>query len=404
VITPMQAHAPVAPTPIPLTVPAPPVVAAPVVAPAAEASGRARRASSSHGGNPGVSSAWFDDGEEASAEADRIAARKQQPSTSSTDLSLYDESPPRRRWPLVALVLGGLALVGGLAFALTRGGDDKPAAKTDTVATTQPPPTDVPPSQIIAPDGSGSQGSAQQVAAKPVETGKPATPTNTTPTTNPSKGGTQHTATGTLTRPDDRRPKGPDWFGGGGGGDTTPTNTTPTNTTPTNTTPTNTTPTNTTPTNTGTGTGVSGADGPADPYGDVDAPPTDDAAPEKKAEFFSNLGKTQLASGDVAGAAASFKKALELDAKNVPAVIGMGEIALRQGLFGDAIAHLKKATKLAPKSSHVFTLLGEAYLGAGNSAAAVDAFKKALQLDPDNTRARDGFNEAQSHVPPAQDD
>ena len=152
-------------------------------------------------------------------------------------------------------------------------------------------------------------------------------------------------------------------------------------------------------------TGVSGHDGPVDPYGGgTDTPPSDGAAPEKKAEFFANLGKQQLASGDTAGAASSFKKALELDAKNVPAIIGMGEIALRQGLFGDAIAHLKKAAKFAPKSSYVFTLLGEAYLGTGNNAVAVEAFKKALQLDPDNTRAREGFNEAQAHVPPTEDD
>jgi cytochrome c-type biogenesis protein CcmH/NrfG len=52
----------------------------------------------------------------------------------------------------------------------------------------------------------------------------------------------------------------------------------------------------------------------------------------------------------------------------------------------------------------VFTLLGEAYLGTGNNAAAADQFKKALQLDPDNTRAREGFNDAQSRVPPAEDD
>ena len=41
---------------------------------------------------------------------------------------------------------------------------------------------------------------------------------------------------------------------------------------------------------------------------------------------------------------------------------------------------------------------------SGNNAAAVEHFKKALQLDPENARARDGFNEAQSRVPPPQDD
>jgi hypothetical protein len=143
-------------------------------------------------------------------------------------------------------------------------------------------------------------------------------------------------------------------------------------------------------------------DNPKDPYGE-DAP-ADGAPPERKAEFFANLGGQQLIGGDTAGAAASFQKALELDARNVTAMMGMGEIALRQGLFGDAIAHLSKASKLVPKNVKVLTLLGEAYLSSGNNAQAAAQFKKALQLDPDNARARDGYNEASSRVPPADDE
>jgi Flp pilus assembly protein TadD len=144
-------------------------------------------------------------------------------------------------------------------------------------------------------------------------------------------------------------------------------------------------------------------DSPKDPYGS-DETTTDGAAPEKKAEFFANLGAQQLIGGDTAGAASNFKKALELDGKNVAAVSGMGEIALRQGLFGDAIAHLSKAAKLSPRSAKVLTLLGEAYLSSGNSAQAAAQFKKALVLDPDNARARDGYNEASSRVPPPSDE
>jgi Tfp pilus assembly protein PilF len=169
------------------------------------------------------------------------------------------------------------------------------------------------------------------------------------------------------------------------------------------------------PTGTGLPTQPSSADGarspsppsvtdvPKDPYG-ADETPSDGVAPEKKAEFFANLGAQQLIGGDTAGAASNFKKAVELDGKNAAATIGMGEIALRQGLFGDAIAHLSKATKLAPKNARAFTLLGEAYLNSGNNAQAATQFKKALQLDPDNARARDGYNEASSRVPPPDDD
>ena len=94
----------------------------------------------------------------------------------------------------------------------------------------------------------------------------------------------------------------------------------------------------------------------------------------------------------------------DVDPKNAVSVIGMGDIALRQGLWGDAISHLKKAARLAPKSSRVFTLLGEAYLNSGQNAIAAENFKKALQLDPDNARAREGYNEASSRVPPPEDD
>jgi tetratricopeptide (TPR) repeat protein len=111
-----------------------------------------------------------------------------------------------------------------------------------------------------------------------------------------------------------------------------------------------------------------------------------------------------MARGDVATAASSFKKAAELDAKNLIAVAGLGEIALQQGLFGDAIAHLRKASKLAPRSARIHTLLGEALLNSGNHAAAADSFKRALQIDPDNARARDGYDEAASHIPAPPED
>src|SRR5690606_5894851 len=94
-----------------------------------------------------------------------------------------------------------------------------------------------------------------------------------------------------------RRPGG-DWFPS-----TTETPATTTTTT-TVTTPT-VTPTTTTPTGPA---GVSGVDGPVDPYGSSTDGPGEGA--DKKAEFFANVGQQQLASGDTAGAAASFKKAL----------------------------------------------------------------------------------------------
>jgi predicted Zn-dependent protease len=273
---------------------------------------------------------------------------------------------------------------------LSLGGDEAaPTPQTAEITPPPAPPAEVAPSQIItpAPAPADAAVSAKTQPAKKQDA-KPA-----------KKDTTPHrvakaTPKATSSDVDDtasRRPGG-DWFGPVA--DTTKATTTPPPTTTVVTPPTTTTTTRP--------TGVSGVDGPQDPYGPPSNTPSADG--DKKAEFYANVGQQQLASGDTAGAAASFKKALELDPKHAAATTGMGEIALRQGLFGDAIAHLKKASRLAPKSSYVFTLLGEAYLGTGNSKQSADAFKKALQLDPDNTRARDGFNEAQSQVPPAEDD
>jgi serine/threonine protein kinase len=369
---------------------APPDVRAPSGPVTGMPSGR-RRTPSQGSQGPGDSNAWFEDGERASEEADRIRAKKLI-SPSTTDISLYDDTIAQpRRWPIV---LGGLLLLGivggGIALALS-GGDDKPAKSAEVAAPT-PPPVDVPPSQIIEQAEAAQPPVVTPPVAAPAAPAKVATKDTTKDTTRDTK---REAAPARSTKPakttggDDtasRRPGG-DWFSSGTSKATTPT---PTPATTTIVTP---------PT---TPTGVSGVDGPQDPYGGGEPP--GEAAPEKKAEFFANVGQQQLASGDTAGAAASFKKALELDAKHVPAILGMGEIALRQGLFGDAIAHLKKAARLAPKSSRVFTLLGEAYLNSGNNSVAIENFKKALQLDPENARAREGFEEASARTPPVEDD
>jgi serine/threonine protein kinase len=380
-------------------------VKAPIVTETSTAAGRARRPSS-HG--IGESSAsWYEEGERAAAEAhdddfdDSANKRKQKArkviSPSATDTSF--DAPASNRRGLVLFALLGVAVIGGgLAFALTRGDGEKkqPPLVQQPVATIT---SDAAPSQmidtVVDAGVAMAPADAAQVAivttAHPTTTSHPTTTTSHPVVSNPP---IQHPAT--AGSHDHDRNGGPDF--NFGVDDSSRRHTTPPAGTGSAATP--------TPTNTGSGsTGVSGTDGPLDPYnqGGV-SDPGDAAAPEKKAEFYASLGAQQLASSDTAGAAASFKKAIELDGKNVAAVSGMGEIALRQGLFGDAIAHLKKAARLAPKSSNVFTLLGEAYLNSGQNSVAAENFKKALQLDPDNKRAREGYDDASSKVPPPTDE
>jgi TolA-binding protein len=323
-----------------------------------------------------ISHVWFEDEEDGSSRADR--ARKTI-SPSVTDMSLYDELPRRRRW---GLLIGALAVVlgGAIALAMTLGGGSssgtsqgQPVAAPAAIADAAPSTIIDPPDAAIA--AAAPDAAAPAVAAKPDRRAVAPAPSPSPPAPRVPVG--RGTDDLTYTPPPDpgfRRP--------GGGGTPTPPPLPPAPKDPPK--------------------GVSGSDVPQDPYGNPDAPAG--GGPEKQAEFFASLGAQQLASGDPVNAATSFKKALELDPKSAAATAGMGEIALRQGLFGDAIAHLQKASRLAPRNPRIFVLLGDAFLALGRNQDAATNFKKALQLDPDNARARDGYNEASSRVPPPTDD
>ena len=378
-------------------------------------SARMRRPSS-QGGD--ISQVWYEEGDRGPEEAGASRLDRSRSMVSlDAESSLYDEEPrQRRRWGLW-IAAGGLLLVGGLVFAMTRGGStSKPPDDVPPIANAGIP-VDAAPSTIVAADAPADAGPAV-VATKPKTGGggKPSgggsrsggftAPPKTGGFTPPGTGGFTPPGTGGFTPPGTGgfTPPGTGGFDppGGNAFDPQGTNPAPVNTNPP--------PIHLGPAKPAGGGGVSGVDGPEDPYGGGGAPapdsppPTEGGSVEQKAAFFANLGTQQLSSGDTSNAAASFKKALELDPRNVTSVTGMGEIALRQGLFGDAIAHLRKASRLAPRSARVFTLLGEAYLSAGNFAAATKNFTKALQIEPDNARARDGFNEASSRAAPGGDE
>jgi hypothetical protein len=358
-------------------------------------------------GELNISQVWYDEGEQLSGDDDAPAARAPRArkliSPSVTDLSFYEERPQRRLG--VIAVIGVFAVIGAtMAFALTRGGSS--TSQPPTAPLPQPvaaAPIDAAPSTILPAEPTPTEPAPPEVAAVPdkpstvkssAATPRPAE-TQTAPTRGPAAtrtpGATRTPAvarrspaeTASYPIPGSEPMRRAPVTGAGAVAVA---------------------PSATTPDSAKGPSAPSVTDNPQDPYGADTAAPSDGVAPEKKAEFFANLGGQQLISGDTAGAAANFKKAIELDGKNVAATLGMGEIALRQGLFGDAIAHLTKATKLAPRSAKAFTLLGEAYLNSGNNTQAAAQFKKALQLDPDNARARDGYNEASSRVPPPDDE
>ncbi|HEY1816744.1 MAG TPA: protein kinase [Kofleriaceae bacterium] len=388
----------------PVRVDTPKIEPKPPIVEAAAPAGRARRESAQ---GPTESSTWFDEGEQASKNAEHKS--NSSITSSIVDLPAYDDEPRgRRRWPIALAVIGLLGAAGAAVAIFAGGGSDKPKA-ADVAKVEEPPPppvipANVPQSTIInAPGSAAVAPTPAPPAPTPLTVAKAAPPAPTPPSVAkaaPPKPkdlvvGTPNNAANAHSHDHDRH-GGPDFDFGVD--DNSRRHQTPPPTVASTPTP--------TPTPVAPKHGVSGTDVPVDPYNATPpvADTSGDGSPDKKAEFYANMGEQQLAASDTAGAAASFQKAAQLDPKSVAAAMGMGEIALRQGLFGDAISHLKRAAKLSPKSSLVYTLLGEAYLNSGQNAIAAENFKKALQLDPDNARAREGYNDASSKVPPPSDD
>ncbi len=327
----------------------------------------------------GNTDAWFEEGD-----ADQAAPqpRRKNLSASTTDLSLYDEPRSRRGLALAAVV--GIVIIGGVAFALTRGGSDTAKPTTEPVATAPTP--DAAPSTIIN----------EQPAPPPVD--KTPAPPIAIRSTRP---------TGPVANigPIDNGPIDVGRFVLGGNPTPTPPPT-PVVTPDAGTTVVNPNPPTNPVINPGAGSGSGLNGGPQDPYGggDPGVGPEQPTGQPQTAQQLAAQGLQQLSAGELAAAAINFKKALELDPNNAMATLGMGDIAVRQALWSDAIAHLTKAVKLSPGNGHAHTLLGEAYLRTNQPSAAAASFKKALQIDANNARARDGYNEAAAKEPPPKDE
>jgi superkiller protein 3 len=81
-------------------------------------------------------------------------------------------------------------------------------------------------------------------------------------------------------------------------------------------------------------------------------------------------------------AAASYRKALELDANLKGAYLELGEILVAKGDHSAAVEVLQKATEKMPDSAPAFQLLGTAQEKQKQVDEALASFSKAAELDP----------------------
>lgn len=94
------------------------------------------------------------------------------------------------------------------------------------------------------------------------------------------------------------------------------------------------------------------------------------------------VGRRKLASGDVAGAIESFRKATQMDPQRVDFYFGLATAMLRQpGGAKQAVETLKGAAAQLTGNSRVVKLLGDAYRADGDLDQARSQYEKALSME-----------------------
>lgn len=101
--------------------------------------------------------------------------------------------------------------------------------------------------------------------------------------------------------------------------------------------------------------------------------------------FYALLGATLFQNKkDLNGAEAAFAKAVELDKKNVSAIIKLGQVQAANGEVDKALATYQEAVKNNPHEADFYVLMGELYDSKRQASQAEDAYQQALNLKPQN--------------------
>lgn len=83
-------------------------------------------------------------------------------------------------------------------------------------------------------------------------------------------------------------------------------------------------------------------------------------------------------------AVSNYERVIKLDAANMTAYLGLGDVFQRMQQFPKAIEILQKARAMWPESFMPLISLGKAYLKNGNNGFALVMFNLAYEMNPDN--------------------
>jgi Flp pilus assembly protein TadD len=98
--------------------------------------------------------------------------------------------------------------------------------------------------------------------------------------------------------------------------------------------------------------------------------------------IWSRTGDIQLELGQVEQAIERYDKALSLESKLVPALVGRAVALSRLENWNDALGSAESAAKLAPQEIGVWRVLADINMRAERYRSATKALKKALEIDP----------------------
>jgi tetratricopeptide (TPR) repeat protein len=98
-------------------------------------------------------------------------------------------------------------------------------------------------------------------------------------------------------------------------------------------------------------------------------------------------GAQQLAAGQIAGARASYTKALQAQPHDLEAVGGLVAADLSERRVKDAVARIEQSVKTIPPSGALFVLASRVYLAAGDTAKGEEMLRKAIETEPSRLQA-----------------
>lgn len=117
----------------------------------------------------------------------------------------------------------------------------------------------------------------------------------------------------------------------------------------------------------------------------VPAAPND---PKNPARLKVAYGRLMEETGQLAEARKSYAEAVELQPKEVEALIGLARLDQEMGHLDQAELGYKKAAKVAPTSSRAHYSLGQFYASQERWEEAREALTKAMLAEPDDTQSR----------------